>query len=138
NVTMLSPKDVATADLSKFPAIVIGVRAYAVRDDLRAYNKRLLDYVSNGGTLITQYNRGNEAGNLQIGPYPLTMPNANQNNNDRVTHEEAPAKLQDPSNSLLNGPNKITTSDFDGWVDERGTYFLRSWESRYVHLLARQ
>ena len=135
NVTMLSPKDVATADLSKFPAIVIGVRAYAVRDDLRAYNKRLLDYVSNGGTLITQYNRGNEAGNLQIGPYPLTMPNVNQNNNDRVTHEEAPVKILDPSNSLLNVPNKITTSDFDGWVDERGTYFLRTWDSKYVPLL---
>jgi hypothetical protein len=93
NVAMLSPKDVATADLSKFPAIIIGVRAYAVRDDLRAYNKRLLDYVANGGTLITQYNRGNEVGNLQVGPYPLTMPNGNQNNNERVTHEEAPVKI---------------------------------------------
>jgi len=135
NVTMLSPKDVATADLSKFPAIVIGVRAYAVRDDLRAYNKRLLDYVSNGGTLVTQYNRGNEVGNLQIGPYPLTMPNVNQNNQDRVTHEEAPVKILDPSNAVLNVPNKIIPGDFDGWVDERGTYFLRTWDSKYVPLL---
>ncbi|MGG7379029.1 hypothetical protein ACQ7B2_09780, partial [Escherichia coli] len=66
NVTVLSAKDIATADLSKFPTIVLGVRAYAVRDDLRAYNKRLLDYVSNGGTLVVQYNRANEVGNLQI------------------------------------------------------------------------
>src|SRR6185295_12868320 len=66
NVTMLSPKDIASADLSKFPTIVLGVRAYAVRNDLRAYNKRLLDYVSNGGTLIVQYNRANEVGNIQI------------------------------------------------------------------------
>ena len=72
---MLSPKDIANGDLSRFPAIVLGVRAYAVRDDLRAYNKRLLDYVSNGGTLVVQYNRANEVGNIQIAPYPMTMAN---------------------------------------------------------------
>jgi hypothetical protein len=135
NVTVLSAKDIATADLSKFPAIVLGVRAYAVRDDLRAYNKRLMDYVANGGTLVAQYNRGNEVGNLQIGPYPFTMPNVNQNNADRVTHEEAPVKILAPAHPLLNVPNKITESDFDGWVDERGTYFLRTWDAKYVPLL---
>jgi LmbE family N-acetylglucosaminyl deacetylase len=136
NVTVLSPKDVATADLSKFPAIVLGVRAYAVRDDLRAYNKRLLDYVAGGGTLVVQYNRGNEVGNnLQIGPYPLTMLNPNENNADRVTHEDAPVKILDPSNALLNVPNKITEGDFDGWIDERGTYFLKNWDGKYTPLL---
>jgi len=135
NVTVLSPKDIARADLSKFRTIVLGVRAYAVRDDLRAYNNRLLDYVANGGTLVVQYNRGNELGNLQIGPYPLTMPNVNQNNADRVTHEEAPVKILNPSNSLLTVPNRITESDFDGWIDERGTYFLRTWDPRYIPLL---
>src|SRR5207237_2780931 len=93
NVSVLSPADIATADLSKFPAIVLGVRAYAVRDDLRSYNKRLLDYVANGGTLVAQYNRGNEVGNLQVGPYPFTMPTGNQNNTERVTHEAAPVKI---------------------------------------------
>ena len=135
NVTMLSPKDIAAADLSKFPAIVLGVRAYAVRDDLRAYNKRLMDYVSNGGTLITQYNRANEVGNIQIAPYPITMANVNQNNTERVTHEDAPVKILDQGNPILNVPNKITEKDFDGWVDERGTFFLRSWDPRYVPLL---
>ena len=80
------------ADLSKFPTIVLGVRAYAVRDDLRAYNKRLMDYVSNGGTLVVQYNRSNEVGNIQIAPYPIALANVNQNNTERVTHEEAPGK----------------------------------------------
>jgi hypothetical protein len=131
NVTMLSPKDIATADLSKFPAIVLGVRAYAVRDDLRAYNKRLMDYVSNGGTLVVQYNRANETGNAQIAPYPVTLENVNQNNTERVTHEDAPVKILDPSNAILNVPNKITEKDFEGWVDERGTFFLRSWDPRY-------
>ena len=136
NVTNLSPQDIATADLSKFPAIVLGVRAYAVRDDLRAYNKRLLEYVSNGGTLVVQYNRGNELGNLQqIGPYPFTLPNTNVNNQERVTREDAPVKILDPANSVLNVPNKITERDFDGWVDERGTFFMRTWDPRYVPLL---
>ena len=135
NVTMLTPKDIANSDLSKFPAIVLGVRAYAVRDDLRAYNKRLLDYVSNGGTLVVQYNRSNEVGNIQIAPYPITMANVNQNNTERVTHEEAPVKILDPANALMNVPNKITDKDFDGWVDERGTFFLRSWDPKYTALL---
>jgi LmbE family N-acetylglucosaminyl deacetylase len=135
SVTILSPKDIATADLSKFPTIVLGVRAYAVRDDLRAYNKRLMDYVSNGGTLVVQYNRSNDVGNVQIAPYPITLANVNQNNQERVTHEEAPVKILDPSNPLLNVPNKITDKDFDGWVDERGTYFLRNWDPKYTALL---
>ena len=132
NVTMLSAKDIATADLSKFPTIVLGVRAYAVRDDLRAYNKRLLDYVSNGGTLVVQYNRANEVGNAPIAPYPITLANVNQNNTERVTHEDAPVKVLDPANPILNVPNKITDKDFDGWIDERGTFFLRSWDPRYA------
>ncbi len=135
NVTMLSAKDIASGDLSKFPAIVLGVRAYAVRDDLRAYNKRLMDYVSNGGTLVAQYNRANEVGNIQIAPYPITMANVNQNNTERVTHEDAPVKILDPAHPVVNVPNKITEKDFDGWVDERGTFFLRSWDPRYVPLL---
>ncbi|HEU5239183.1 MAG TPA: NEW3 domain-containing protein [Pyrinomonadaceae bacterium] len=132
NVTMLSAKDIATADLSKFPAIVLGVRAYAVRSDLRAYNKRLLDYVSNGGTLIVQYNRANEVGNSPIAPYPITLANVNQNNTERVTHEDAPVRFLDPANPILNVPNRITDKDFDSWIDERGTFFLRSWDPRYV------
>jgi len=131
DVTMLSPKDIASGDLSKYPAIVLGVRAYAVRDDLRAYNKRLLDYVSNGGTLVTQFNRANEVGSIQIAPYPVTLLNTNQNGTERVTHEEAPVKIVDPASPILNVPNKITDKDFEGWVDERGTYFLRSWDPRY-------
>ncbi len=135
SVTLLTAQDLATANLSNFQAIVLGVRAYAVRDDLRAYNKRLMDYVSNGGTLVSQYNRGNEIGNLQIGPYPFTLPPVNVNNAERVTAEDAPVRILDPAHSLLNVPNKITSQDFDGWIEERGTYFMRTWDPRYVPLL---
>jgi len=130
NVVMLTPQDLATGDLSKFPTIVLGVRAYSARDDVRSYNKRLLDYVSNGGNLVVQYNRSEDVGNLQFGPYPFTI-----NNNDRITKEEAPVKVLQPSHPVFNVPNKITPGDFDGWVQERGTYFMRTWDPRYTPLL---
>jgi len=130
SVTMLSSQDLATADLSKFQTIILGVRAYAVRDDLRAYNSRLMDYVKNGGTLISQYNRRGEIRDAQYGPYPYTI-----NDNTRVTDELAPVKILDPANSLMNVPNKITDKDFDGWVQERGTYFLEKWDPQYKPLL---
>jgi LmbE family N-acetylglucosaminyl deacetylase len=132
NVTMLSAQDLATADLSRFQTIVLGVRAYAVRDDLRAYNDRLMEFVKNGGTLITQYNRSNEFPAMQIGPYPFTLTG---NNTYRVTDENAPVKILDPENSIFNVPNKITDKDFDGWVQERGTYFLSQWDPQYKPLL---
>jgi LmbE family N-acetylglucosaminyl deacetylase len=130
NVTMLSPEDIASGDLSKYPTIVLGVRAYSAREDLRTYNKRLLDYVSNGGNLVVQYNRSEDVGNLQFGPYPFTI-----NNNDRITKEEAPVTILQPSHPMFNVPNKISQADFNGWVQERGTYFLRAFDPKYTPLL---
>ena len=133
NVTMLSTQDLATTDLSRFQTIVLGIRAYGVRDDLRAYNDRLMEFVRNGGTLITQYNRSNEVPNqMQIGPYPFDLTG---NNTYRITNENAPVKILDPANSVFNVPNKITDRDFDGWVQERGTYFLSKWDPQYKPLI---
>jgi len=129
-VTRLSSDDLANGDLSRFPAIVLGVRAYGVRDDLVSYNKRLLDYVSNGGTLIVQYNRSGETQRNQFGPYPFTI-----NDNGRVTKEEAPVKILNPALQLFNVPNRISSSDFDGWVQERGNYFLSAWDPKYTPIL---
>jgi LmbE family N-acetylglucosaminyl deacetylase len=133
-VRMLSPQDVATTDLSQFPVIVLGIRAYGVREDLRAYNSRFMDYVSNGGTLVVQYNIGGESPN-QIGPYPFTLLNSGTNNQQRVTDETAPVRILDRANPVLNAPNRITEADFDGWVAERGTHFLQNWDPRYIPLL---
>jgi len=129
-VTKLSSDDLANGDLSRFPAIVLGVRAYGVREDLVTYNKRILDYVSNGGTLIVQYNRAGETQRNQFGPYPFTI-----NDNGRVTREEAPVKILNPALQLFNVPNRISSSDFDGWVQERGNYFLSAWDPRYTPIL---
>jgi hypothetical protein len=41
-----------------------------------------------------------------------------------------------PDHPALNTPNKITDADFDGWVQERGLYFPRSSDKRFVPILA--
>jgi hypothetical protein len=123
-VTPLSDDDVETGDLSRFEAIVAGVRAYNTRPRLRALQPRLLDYVSKGGRLVVQYNT-NEPGLDGLGPYPFTI------SRDRVTVEEAPVERRDPDHALLTQPNRIDDRDFSGWVQERGLYFAQPFDGRY-------
>ena len=125
-VTLLSSTDLEQGDLSRFDAIVAGVRAYNVRSDVRANQRRLLDYVHDGGTYIVQYNTGDNS--LNMGPYPFTVPPGNRY---RVTVEDAPVALPHPDSRLLQYPNHIDPKDFDGWVQERGVYFASKWDSRY-------
>ena len=61
-VTLLAQSDLEQGDLSRFDAIVAGVRAYNVRADLRANQPRLMDYVRNGGTYVVQYQGGDGGG----------------------------------------------------------------------------
>jgi LmbE family N-acetylglucosaminyl deacetylase len=130
DVAMLDADDLRKGDLSKFDAIVAGVRAYNVRADLRAYQSRLLEYVNNGGTYVVQNVRENVP---DIGPYPFTL---STGNSARVTVEEAPVAFTHPDSPLLQKPNKIEPRDFDGWVQERGTYFLTQWDPRYETVLS--
>jgi LmbE family N-acetylglucosaminyl deacetylase len=129
-VTMLSDEMLESADLSRFDAIVAGVRAYNTRASLKNANRRLLDYVERGGTLVVQYNVASAALIGRIGPYPLTI------GRDRVTVESAAVTFPMPGHPLLNVPNKITAADFEGWVQERGLYFASSWDERYEAVLA--
>ena len=132
-VTLLSGRDLAEGDLAGFDAIVTGVRAYNVRADLRANQRRLLDYVQRGGTMIVQYNvaeggpfGGRHTGELDhIGPYPLKI------DRPRVSVEEAPVKFTNPDSPLLVWPNHITERDFEGWIQERGLYFASEWDKHY-------
>jgi LmbE family N-acetylglucosaminyl deacetylase len=128
-VEMISSDDLAWGNLSRFSTIVTGVRAYERRDDLRANNARLLDYVRDGGTLIVQYNKF-EFNEAQYGPYPAKV------SSDRVTDEFAPVKLLVPADPLFNAPNKITDATWKNWVQERGLYFLGDHDSRYRELLS--
>ncbi len=118
---LLSAAEIASADLSRYDAILIGIRAYSNRTELAANSHRLLDYVQRGGNLIVQYQSGGFGG---FGPYPYSLGRA-----ERVIDETAPVTLTD--DPLFQWPNRITTADFDGWVEERGHSFLESWDSHY-------
>jgi len=127
-VQVLSGPEIATADLSHFDAIMLGVRAYAVRPELRSANSRLLSYVNNGGVLIVQYNQQNF--DRDYGPYPFSLGNA-----PRVVDENSAVNILEPQNPLFAWPNKITTADFDGWEEERGHGFLQKWDEHYQALV---
>lgn len=128
-VTFLAPADMAAGDLSKFDVILLGVRTYAAREDLRTYNARLLEYVKNGGVAIVQYNTPEFDHNY--GPYPYVM----GSNPEEVTDEASKVEILEPSNPVFNWPNKITEKDFAGWVEERGSKWMKSWDAQYQALL---
>jgi LmbE family N-acetylglucosaminyl deacetylase len=128
-VHMLTGDELAWGDLSHYDAIVTGVRAYERRDDLRANNSRLLQYVFNGGTLIVQYNKF-EFNDAQYGPYPAKV------SSNRITDEHAEPKVMASGDPLLTRPNEIGAEAWKGWVQERGLYFLGDdKDSRYRDLL---
>jgi LmbE family N-acetylglucosaminyl deacetylase len=134
--TLLTADDLARADLSRFDAIVTGVRAWNTRPDLRANIQRLYDFATAGGTVVVQYNvleggfLGGDPKLLErVGPYPIDI------GRERVTVEEAPVRFPNPGLTVLHTPNEITEHDFDGWVQERGLYFASKWDKRYEPVL---
>ena len=131
SVRMLGERDLAAGELGDFDAIVTGTRAYAVRADLRTYNRRLLDYVKEGGNLIVLYNT-QELVPDEYAPYPAQLPA----NAEEVSEEDAAVEILVPGHPVFTTPNRITTADFDGWVEQRGSKFWSSWDPRYSALIA--
>jgi len=132
SVTVLDDETLRNGDLSRFRAIVVGIRAYNTRDVLRPAHERLMRYVEGGGTVVVQYNTQSRVGPLStpVGPYPLEI------GRGRVTDETAAMTLLVPGDEIFTKPHKIGPSDFDGWVQERGLYFAETWDTRYVPLLS--
>ncbi|MFN2502005.1 MAG: PIG-L family deacetylase [Pyrinomonadaceae bacterium] len=127
DVQMLEEKDLAAGDLSKYGSIVVGIRASETRPDFVSNNQRLLDYVRNGGNLIVQYQRPSFA-QQNLLPLPATM-------GPRVVDETAKVTILQPEHPIFNLPNKITESDFVGWVQERNLYNFNTSDSGYTALL---
>jgi len=126
---ILDKTALATADLNQYTTILLGIRAYAVRADVRTYNQRLLDFVNNGGTLIVQYNTPEFDKNY--GPYPYAM----GRNPEEVSEEDSPVSILEPADPVFHTPNTITAKDFEGWVEQRGSKFLTTWDPRFKALL---
>ena len=110
--------------------MVIGVRAYNVRDDLAAHLPALFAYVEGGGTVVAQYNRPNGLKTNRLAPYDLRLSDA------RVTDENAPVTFLAPDHPVLTTPNKISEADMEGWVQERGIYFPTQWDAHFTPILA--
>jgi LmbE family N-acetylglucosaminyl deacetylase len=127
-VVPLTPEKIETVDLSMFQAIISGIRAYNTEKWLPDYQDKIMDYVKNGGTYIVQYNTTRGLLTKDIGPYPLKL------SRGRVTVEQSTVMFNHPDHKILNVPNRITSKDFDGWVQERGLYFAGEWDDRYVAL----
>ena len=131
NVSLITPQELASGDFGRYDTIVVGIRAYDVRTDLREQNRRLLDFANRGGTLIVFYNQSVGAFNGgHYTPYPATL------SNSRVTVEEMPVEVLAPEDPVFAYPNKITEKDFDGWVQERGLYFMSQWDDHFKPLLS--
>jgi LmbE family N-acetylglucosaminyl deacetylase len=129
---ILSPDFMTSGNFDDYDAIVIGPLAYEFRSDLVNNNARLLDWVSRGGVLMVQYTR-TKWNTLNVGPYPSSIGSLS-----RVTVEEAEMTVLEPQHPIFQYPNKITSADFDGWVQERGLYFFDKWDERYKPLLSCQ
>jgi hypothetical protein len=129
-VELLDPAQLAESDLGRYDVIVVGSRAYESDSALMRNNDRLLEYTHSGGLLVVQYQqyayvRGHYA------PYPLTIARPH----DRVTDEAAPVRMLDPDHPVFRAPNRIRSQDWEGWPQERGLYFARSWDAAYRPLL---
>lgn len=131
-VTALTDDEIETGNLSRYDAIVSGIRVYNdnARPRLRQQYRRLMDYVASGGTMIVQYQLSSGLVTDSIGPYAFTI------SRDRVTEEDASVKILKPSHAIWTTPNVITAQDFEGWVQERGLYFANKWDDRYEALLS--
>lgn len=129
-VTNLNPNEITAENLKSYDAIILGIRAFNVVDELKFKNKILFDYVFNGGNVIVQYNTTNNLITKEIAPYNLEL------SRDRVTDENAKVTFLTPNHKVLNQPNKINEKDFTGWVQEQGLYYPNKWSSEFIPILA--
>ncbi|MEZ5008106.1 MAG: PIG-L family deacetylase [Chitinophagales bacterium] len=132
DVQVFEVSDLSSLDLSPFQSVVLGIRIYNVHDELRNFDNKLFTYVENGGNLIMQYNTASRnSTDLKFGgpiPFELTR--------NRVTEEDAAVTFLAPEHPIMNYPNKITPTDFDNWVQERGLYFAGNWSEDYTPLFS--
>lgn len=125
-------EEVTASNLKRVDAVVLGIRALNTNERIGFIMPTLLDYVKSGGTMVVQYNTNQdiEMDKDKFSPYPLTL------SRDRVTQENSEVRILKPDHPALNYPNKITSKDFEGWVQERGLYFPNKWSEHYDALLS--
>jgi LmbE family N-acetylglucosaminyl deacetylase len=130
SVKILTESDITAKNLAQFSTVLLGIRAYNTQDRISNWLPELFDYVKAGGVVIAQYNTLAELKTEELGPYPLEI------SRDRVTDENAEVRILAPNHPLMTVPNKITSKDFEGWVQERGLYFPKKWDPAWTEILS--
>jgi len=131
DVTLVPAEKLTRENLGQYGTIVLGIRANDTQKEIAENHQKLLDYVSAGGTLIVQYNTGvGDFNKDDLTPFHAQLSRV------RVSVEESPVEILSPDDSVFHYPNQITERDFDGWVQERGLYFMDQWDSQFKPLLA--
>jgi len=128
-VVILDENSLKNDDLSQYDAIVAGIRTYNTNKYMANVYNKLMKYVENGGNYVVQYNTNRRVDTKTMAPFPLTL------SRDRVTEEDAAVTRLVPQHTILNSPNKITDTDFENWVQERGLYFPNEWDEKYTPIL---
>ncbi|WP_037374205.1 PIG-L family deacetylase [Salinimicrobium xinjiangense] len=126
----IAPDRISAPSLEKYDAVVVGIRAYNTLDELRHRQTALFEYVKHGGNLIIQYNTSHGLVTKELAPYDLKL------SRDRVTDENSEVSFLANDHPVLNFPNRITSQDFEGWVQERGLYFPDEWGPEFTPVLA--
>jgi len=130
SVKILTEPDITAKNLAQFSAVVLGIRASNTQERISNWLPELFAYVKSGGVAVAQYNTLAELKTNQFGPYPLEI------SRDRVTDENAEVRILAPNHPVMTTPNKITSKDFDRWVQERGLYFPKQWDAAWTAILS--
>ncbi|HKP28058.1 MAG TPA: PIG-L family deacetylase [Gemmatimonadales bacterium] len=138
--TLISADSLMSGALPRFNTVVIGPRAWETEPALSEHNDRLLAWVRDGGTVIVQYQQFQY---LRGGYAPFQLSLAEKVGGavpariaaPRVAEEDATVTVLEPANRVFQSPNPVTALDWQGWVQERGLYFPRSWAEEWTPLL---
>ena len=130
NIELIDINKIENGDLDRFDTIIMGIRAYNVIDELRSKNELLFDYAKKGGNLLIQYNTTRNLLTNKLTPFYLSL------SRDRVSEENSTVKILNPLHRALNFPHKITSEDFESWVQERGLYFPSKWDKNFMPILS--
>ncbi|RXR28502.1 LmbE family protein [Flavobacterium piscinae] len=129
-VSVINPEEITSENLATFQVVILGIRAYNTVDELAFKQQILFDFVKNGNTMIVQYNTTGKMKVKELAPLSLKI------SRDRVTEEDAEVRFLAPNHKILNFPNKITSNDFKGWVQEQGLYYPNEWDATFTPILS--
>lgn len=128
-VTVIEEQELQMKTLQSFDVIILGIRAFNTNQALANHTSILWEYVEQGGTVISQYNTNRRLLTEEIAPLPLEL------GRKRIAEEQTSLTILQTNHKVFLSPNTITSTDFDGWVQERGLYFAEHWSPAFIPLL---